>query len=137
MFRHGDVGIDICEGFWTAWKGLGLRQFVHTNLPKAGFELWSLWLQAGVLPIEPICLWDNHSMSLDACKNTSKCCLNCCRSNEQLHCKPFPILRWPKPFCVLEATIGEFLEFMLLASNEKRPCLNWNSNSFKNYEYHK
>ena len=33
-----------------------LRKFVHDNLPKVGFELWSPRPQAGVLPIEPALL---------------------------------------------------------------------------------
>ena len=32
---------------------LKFRKFVHTNLPQAGFELKSLGLQAGMLPIVP------------------------------------------------------------------------------------
>ena len=33
--------------------GLQLRKFVHTSLPRVGFELRSLGLQAGMLPIDP------------------------------------------------------------------------------------
>ena len=35
---------------------LHLRQFVHTNLPRAGFELRSLGQQANALPIDPTLL---------------------------------------------------------------------------------
>ena len=33
--------------------GTLLRKFVHTNLPRAGFEIGFLGLQTGVLAIEP------------------------------------------------------------------------------------
>ena len=33
--------------------GIHLRKFVNTDLPQAGFDLKSLGLQTGVLPIEP------------------------------------------------------------------------------------